>query len=238
MRTGNMHLYDGYEYYIPNDINVNVSCNYHRTFTEADTWSTFALPFAPTTVTAAGAATDWQRSESDAGKSLYIMKLTAIDGDQLIFDYADQLEANTPYLIAVGEELKGKELIFTASGQTALTATPASPITAAAGSYQLTGVNSPSVVEGAYLVEGNYATPANGKAVEPFRAYLNADGGISYSQMKIVTGKEPTGIHDIRTTTNAAPGAVYNLSGQRVGQSVQTLPKGIYVIDGKKVVVK
>ena len=238
MRTGNAHLYDGYEYYIPRTMNATVTCNYHRTFTEADTWSTIALPFAPTAVTAEGVATDWQRSESDTGKSLYIMKLVAIDGDQLIFVYADQLEANTPYLIAVGEELKGKELIFTANGQTALTATPASPITATAGSYQLTGVNTPSVVEGAYLVEGNYATPANGKAVEPFRAYLNADGGISYSQMKIVTGKELTGIHDIRTTTNAAPGAVYNLSGQRVGQSTQTLPKGIYVIDGKKVVVK
>lgn len=33
-------------------------------------------------------------------------------------------------------------------------------------------------------------------------------------------------------------GIVYNLQGQRVGDSLEGLPKGIYIKDGKKQVVK
>lgn len=239
MTTGNIHLYDGYEYYIPSKFNTTVTCNYHRTLDEANAWSTIALPFAPVAVTTGGAPIDWQRSDSDTGKSLYIMKFVATNGDQLIFDYVDQMEANTPYLIAVSEDLKGQELIFTANGQTTLRPTPETPISATTGIYQLTGVNTPSVVEGAYLIEGDYATPANGKAVEPFRAYLNAEGGINYSRMTIVTGISLTGIRDI-TTTAHADGKIYSLNGQLIGNAnqVQSLPKGIYIINGKKMVVK
>ena len=239
MATANVHFYDGDEYFIPAAFGASKSVNYHRTINEAKTWSTIALPFAPTSITADGVAVDWQKSESDTGKSLYIMKFNGTEGDKVLFGYTDVMEANTPYLIGIEPELAGKELVFTASGATQLKATKKTPITATVGTYQLIGVNTPTVVDGAFLINGSTATPANGTAAEPFRAYLTADGGISYSKMTIVTGVKMTGISEI-LTTDATDGVVYNLAGQRIGtaKQPQSLPKGIYIVNGKKVIVK
>lgn len=40
------------------------------------------------------------------------------------------------------------------------------------------------------------------------------------------------------TSASVAPAAVYNLSGQQVGNSLSTLAKGVYIIKGKKFVKK
>ena len=40
------------------------------------------------------------------------------------------------------------------------------------------------------------------------------------------------------TPASAAPAAVYNLSGQQVGNSLSTLAKGVYIVNGKKFVKK
>ena len=56
------------------------------------------------------------------------------------------------------------------------------------------------------------------------------------------TGTDFTAVNDIRDDANVSTstnGAVYDLSGRRVAKSAAAhLPRGIYVIDGKKVVVK
>ena len=52
---------------------------------------------------------------------------------------------------------------------------------------------------------------------------------------------DPSAIKDI-TTGLGRPSAIYNISGYRVGSTsdkrVNRLPKGIYLIDGRKIVVK
>lgn len=61
-----------------------------------------------------------------------------------------------------------------------------------------------------------------------------ADGTVTFKFM----GGTPSGIRDI-ATDNAAPSAdIYTLHGIRVGTSLTSLPKGIYIIGGKKVVKK
>ena len=40
------------------------------------------------------------------------------------------------------------------------------------------------------------------------------------------------------TPASVAPVAVYNLSGQKVGNSLSTLAKGVYIVNGKKFVKK
>ncbi len=53
----------------------------------------------------------------------------------------------------------------------------------------------------------------------------------------LVTGIQGVSADDVATTKVAAKG-VYNLAGQKVGNSVQGLSKGIYIVNGKKVIVK
>lgn len=47
-----------------------------------------------------------------------------------------------------------------------------------------------------------------------------------------------TGINHVEKTTKTWNGKVYNLNGQLVGTSVERLSKGVYVINGQKLIVK
>ena len=48
----------------------------------------------------------------------------------------------------------------------------------------------------------------------------------------------PTGVEAVTPVIPAATNAVYTLSGVRVGTSLRNLPKGIYIMNGKKIMVK
>ena len=47
-----------------------------------------------------------------------------------------------------------------------------------------------------------------------------------------------TGISNIETSNNVLAGKVFNLNGQFVGTSTEGLAKGIYIVNGKKVIIK
>lgn len=47
---------------------------------------------------------------------------------------------------------------------------------------------------------------------------------------------EETGIDSIGQTDGNANGAIYNLNGIRMAQSLRNLPKGVYIVNGKKVI--
>jgi hypothetical protein len=47
-----------------------------------------------------------------------------------------------------------------------------------------------------------------------------------------------TGISQVGGIKQALQGKVYNLQGQCVGSSLQGLSKGVYIINGKKVIIK
>lgn len=53
--------------------------------------------------------------------------------------------------------------------------------------------------------------------------------------------KETVGINDVKEEdieTAKASGAVYDLTGRKLNVNLKSLPKGIYIVDGKKVLVK
>lgn len=49
---------------------------------------------------------------------------------------------------------------------------------------------------------------------------------------------QTTGISQVEGIKQALRGKVYNLQGQYVGSSLQGLSKGVYIINGKKVIIK
>jgi hypothetical protein len=75
-----------------------------------------------------------------------------------------------------------------------------------------------------YLVTGTAAT------VKPFRAYLKASGAGARA-LNLDLG-ETTGIETVKKADVTT--AVYSLSGQRVAAP----QKGLYIVNGKKVIVK
>ena len=46
--------------------------------------------------------------------------------------------------------------------------------------------------------------------------------------------EDPTGINSIKEDSKTAPYTIYNLKGGKVGTSLELLPSGIYIQDGKK----
>ena len=86
--------------------------------------------------------------------------------------------------------------------------------------------------------------------IPPFRYYMTiqnrddysyilpTDGKASVVEFRVIGADEVTGITDVEGAAALEAGKVYNLQGVVVGDSVENLPKGIYIRNGRKVVIK
>lgn len=84
----------------------------------------------------------------------------------------------------------------------------------------------------------------------PFRYYMTiqdrgdmsyiepANGGASKAKICVIGENEPTGITDLVDDAANASGKVYNLQGVVVGNTTEGLPKGVYIKNGRKIIVK
>ena len=81
---------------------------------------------------------------------------------------------------------------------------------------------------------------ANNKTVATDRAYLHIASSLapdaegSGSRMVMVFADETTGVNDVRSKMSEVRGTYYNLNGQRVEKPA----KGLYIVNGKKVIIK
>lgn len=83
---------------------------------------------------------------------------------------------------------------------------------------------------------GKFVAPAAAtNTMKGFRAYFMVPKGSSAAALNINVDGETTGINNIETEATVN-GKVYNLNGQYVGNSLNGLKKGIYVVNGKKVI--
>lgn len=86
--------------------------------------------------------------------------------------------------------------------------------------------------------------------IQPFKYYMTiqdrgtmsyiepANGGASKAKFCVIGEDETTGITDIVDDAANASGKVYNLHGVVVGNTTEGLPKGVYIKNGRKIVVK
>ena len=66
----------------------------------------------------------------------------------------------------------------------------------------------------------------------------NTSGQADKSLVTLSFTYQTTGISQVEDIKKALRGKVYNLQGQYVGSSLQGLSKGVYIINGKKVIIK
>ena len=83
-----------------------------------------------------------------------------------------------------------------------------------------------------YILNGNAFYAANGRTVAVGKAYLQLSAAAS-SRALVFADDEATGINVVETSIGNA-NACYNLSGQRVANP----QKGLYIVNGRKVVLK
>lgn len=193
-----------------------------RTFS-ADHWDTFAVPF------------DIEAKDLASAK---IAKFTKqVENNTLIFDdKQSQIEAGKPYLIKWNIENP------TFEGITLKTTTPET-VTSNDGQYSFVAVYSPKTLAldktERYLSTDeslNYPVSADNKAnlLKGLHAYYRVP---ATATVKISFSSTPNAITRPYMLTNKAM-KVYNLNGQYVGSTLSNLPKGVYIVNGHKLIIK
>ena len=193
-----------------------------------DNWSTIVLPFDIasddiTTIFGAGASV----AELESGDASTLTFSTTLTGSKM--------KANQPYAIKVASDftsatINGVDIKVPAS----------TPPTQTVGDWKFVGTYaSTTVPEGSYYFKSNklYQKGASGTTtMKPFRAYLTYTGGSPAPALNFVIDGETTGIAHINADgqMNLEEGAVYNLNGQRVANPT----KGLYIVNGKKTIIK
>ena len=214
---------------------------------KANEWSTICLPFAMSTEQLDAAfgemGTGWMLADFQGYETI------EDDGENIVgisinFAKVTALEANHPYLIKVSEAVSS----FTVDG---VEIDPEDKPTVAAvkrtkkqfsefiGTYQAQTV----VEEQMLFLSGNKFYYSSGATkMKAFRGYFDFCDVLSEvenanSRVRLVWDGQATTIAEI-DAPNVLKGAVYNLNGQFMGTDVdmKSLPKGIYTVDGKKVV--
>lgn len=189
--------------------------------------SSFVLPFAMNT--------------NDVDGKVY--KFNAVNGDNVNFtEVTGQLEANTPYLIVANSEYPfskalAKEVKIEATPEKMEVTASNAPSFAHIGSYNTTKVTSGNGTTYYGYTGGNFVKANNG-TLNPFRTLIKATGTTA-TQFSLKLDGEVTGIIGVNTELGKVD--VYNLEGKLVRSQVeaatalQGLEKGVYVINGKKV---
>ena len=70
------------------------------------------------------------------------------------------------------------------------------------------------------------------------KAYLALPQAVASQVRGFILDGSTTGISGVTAEATNAPAAVYSLTGVRMGTTTDNLPAGIYIVNGKKVLVK
>lgn len=190
----------------------------------ANAWSTICLPFAMTSA----------QLKNAFGDNVKVAELTSGDNTTLTFSTVTETAANKPYAIMVSSPFTEA----TITGVDIVSATPKQTI----ANWDFVGTYSKTTIsEGNYYFKSNqlYKAGTGSHNIKPFRAYLEYTGsGVAPARMlNFIIDGGTTAIGTIKadgTMMTLNESTVYSLSGQRVAKP----SKGVYIVNGKKVIFK
>lgn len=200
-----------------------------RSFVADDTWYTICLPFN---------VAKEQLVEVFGGEKVELRTFDHMYGTVMYFKSVENLEAGVPYLIKPNKNLDN--LLFE-NVKIDMAAHPDLQVGADGyfmkGTYQATELNP----DGTNLFLGDNNTffrpSENDHRMKGTRVYFiiprkAVDQVLSYDTETIVDG-----IVDVEVNSQSNSQKVYNINGVYVGDNLQNLTPGVYIVDGKKVVV-
>lgn len=187
---------------------------YSRTLS-ADTYGTIVLPFTP-------------NAETLKGYTFY--ELTGVETNALTFDEVSNPVAGKPYIVTSD----GTATKMSAEAESTVVIEPAA---AEADGWTMTGTYESVVFTDAdelaslYCISGNQFKQATSKlTMNPFRAYFVGDGSVNSITLR---GDDGT-TNILNLEGEQAVGQLYDVLGRQVEHAEQ----GIYIQNGKKVLVK
>lgn len=210
---------------ISGNADKTVNVNLTRTL-KADVWNTFCVPFD---VTVAGSPLE--------GATIKQIASVTEKNDGAVINFEDApatLEAGKAYLVRTTTAIVNP----TFNGVTVKDVDPTN--CSGNANYQLIGIYSPLNIDASLYGkvfginnQDKLAKVKENTSIKGMRAYFLLAN--SATAAKLNFGGELTGIDAVDNGEAVMTGKVYNLNGQYVGNSLEGLKKGVYVVNGKKV---
>lgn len=190
----------------------------------ADKWNTFCIPF--------------NLSIADGklcGIEAEIREYDHMEGDVMMFKEAKEIVAGRPYLIRPNKDIKlgqfdnvrltGPELEKSGDESFYMIGTYSNRTFSEEESSQYLFLNA----------NAEFRHPKPGTTMKSMRAYFYCSPDVQASQMKVGFSENSTDIKDIeQNNIQANSQRIYTINGTYVGTDKSALPKGIYIIGGKK----
>ena len=204
----------------------------------ANKWATIVLPFNVTV----------KQAKETFGDDVKLAQLTGITSENMQFSSVDMttdenataMNANEPYMIFVPTGLSEAKTI---NGVTIVEGTPSKTTVSGIdfiGSYDaLTNIPASDGRNTYYFVSDNklWKTAASGTAdtMQGTRAYFKVPE-TSAARLRgfVIDSNNTTGISSVATTSQRTEEDYYDLQGRRV----KSPKRGLYIVNGKKMVVK
>ncbi len=191
----------------------------------ADKWNTFCIPFNLSVA-------DGKLCDVEAE----VREYDRMEGDMMMFKDAKEIVAGRPYLIRP----KGKNIELDQFANVRLTG----PELEQSGdeSFYMIGTYSNRTFSeeesSQYLflnANAEFKHPKPGTTMKGMRAYFYCAPDVHASQIKVGFSENSTDINDIeQNNMQANSQRIYTINGTYVGTDKSALPKGIYIIGGKK----
>ena len=189
--------------------------------TYIDGWNTICLPFAMNSSAI---------SEKFGAKAKVFAFDSYSDVSGLHFETVSAMDAGKPYLIYIPSVVSLGNLTFNDTEITEATAGSVEQTVTFQGTYS---PKAAGTLTGKHVLNtsGKLAKATASASMKGFRAYFDAPAS---ARMLISIDGETTGIASITVDGELKMESVYNLNGQKV----QNAKKGLYIVNGKKVVIK
>lgn len=255
----NITLTDGHDFYIPRTFSAN-TVSYTRTPQRQTSgrggWETIVLPFAVQEVTNVtdNRSIDWFHSSTDSNKDFWLKEYALQDTETGVayFNHVETFLPHIPYIIAVPSskwgarhDLTGKQLRFSAND---VEITADAKLLSKTSVYRFEGTYVKKMVDDVFVLNdlGSSFVRTGSAELMPFRAWFaesNPDG----MHANIVIGD-----FDTATSIESLPSVedevvdIHTLSGVKVRTvkvhngivDTEGLPKGVYVVRGRKIIVR
>lgn len=192
----------------------------------ADKWNTFCIPFD----------INLENGKLLCGVEAEVREYDHMEGDVMMFKEAKEIIAGRPYLIRP----KGKDIELDQFDNVRLTGSELEK--SGDESFYMIGTYSNRTFSeeesSKYLflnANAEFRHPKPGTTMKGMRAYFYCSPDVQASQMKVGFSENSTDIKDIeQSNIQANSQRIYTINGTYVGTDKSALPKGIYIIGGKK----
>lgn len=175
------------------------------------------------------------------GETASIRRFHRVENSEMVFVEATEIEAGVPYLFKPASDVDGS-IFF--RGSISAANTPAEYTDNAGNVYRFVGVTGKTELLPTDVMLGADcslyypdAETEGANIINGMSAYIQMPEGMDAGRFTVNTDGVPTAIDSLEPAAEVS-GMIYTIGGQPVGRCVKSLQKGIYVVNGKKLVVE